>query len=376
MVRRSSRIAKIQSDSESDEPAPVRRAAARGKATPSQKKATPSKKKSTPSKKKATPKKKKAAAKSGRAGKKTSKSKAQTGKSPRDESAARGAWVLNKPEFRSTAKLKKKSLLSPIPSFEEVGGSDEGSSGDSGVEEERVAAANGGPTTREADEAQSSDDDVFTFKEFDEKQGEETASVPSENSAEKKARRMGLLFGRTSSSVATERNGLVALAKKNGLNASFSSGVAPAASARAGHGTVGLTDRLMRKSNLYSSNASEASSSSAPKRGFHDFVTPKMTPEIQRDLEILKMRSFIDPKRFYKKSDSKRKLPTEFQMGTIIEGAAEFKSSRLTKKQRHGTMSEELYHDKRARKYTRRVFNDVQAAKRLKKKTKQNNRRW
>ena len=56
MVRRSSRIAKIQSDSESDEPAPVRRAAARGKATPSQKKATPSKKKSTPSKKKATPK--------------------------------------------------------------------------------------------------------------------------------------------------------------------------------------------------------------------------------------------------------------------------------------------------------------------------------
>ena len=58
MVRRSSRIAKIQSDSESDEPAPVRRAAARGKATPSQKKATPSKKKSTPSKKKATPKKK------------------------------------------------------------------------------------------------------------------------------------------------------------------------------------------------------------------------------------------------------------------------------------------------------------------------------
>ena len=133
MVRRSSRIAKIQSDSESDEPAPVRRTSTRRKATPAKKKATPAKKKATPAKKKATPAKKKggsvkkAATKSGGPSKKTSKSKAQAGQSPRDESAARGAWVLNKPEFRSTAKLKKKSLLSPIPSFEEEGGSDEGS---------------------------------------------------------------------------------------------------------------------------------------------------------------------------------------------------------------------------------------------------------
>ena len=133
MVRRSSRIAKLQSDSESDEPTPVtrrtsvRRAATPKKKTEAAKKKPVAKKKSAAKKKTATKKKpvarKKATSKKGTAAK---ESKARSEQSPRDESAARGAWVLNKPEFRSSAKLKSKSLLSPIPSFGEEDNEKEG----------------------------------------------------------------------------------------------------------------------------------------------------------------------------------------------------------------------------------------------------------
>ena len=85
-----------------------------------------------------------------------------------------------------------------------------------------------------------------------------------------------------------------------------------------------------------------------------------MTPEIQRDLEVIKMRSFADPKRFYKKSDSRRPLPKEFQLGTIIEGNNEFKSARLSKKNRKQTIADELYSNKRVRKYTGKVFHETQ----------------
>lgn len=100
------------------------------------------------------------------------------------------------------------------------------------------------------------------------------------------------------------------------------------------------------------------------------FITPKMTPEIQRDLEVIKMRSFADPKRFYKKSDSRREIPKEFQLGTIIEGNNEFKSARLSKKDRKQTIADELFSNKTVRRYTGRVFEETQQARSNKRKKK------
>lgn len=65
---------------------------------------------------------------------------------------------------------------------------------------------------------------------------------------------------------------------------------------------------------------------------------PEMTPEIKRDLQIIKQRSALDPKRHYKKD--KWEIPKFFQMGTIIEGNTEFYSSRLKRKERGKTMVE------------------------------------
>ncbi|KAF1971875.1 nucleolus protein-like protein required for cell viability [Bimuria novae-zelandiae CBS 107.79] len=68
----------------------------------------------------------------------------------------------------------------------------------------------------------------------------------------------------------------------------------------------------------------------------------EMTPELRRDLQLLKMRNVLDSKRHYKKSDSKSDVPAFSQVGTIIEGPTEFYSSRINKKDRHQTLVEEV----------------------------------
>lgn len=106
----------------------------------------------------------------------------------------------------------------------------------------------------------------------------------------------------------------------------------------------------------------------------------EITPDVRRELEIIKMRNYLNPKRFYKANDSKS-LSKRFQFGTIISGAFEGRASNLTRAQRRETIAGELMADKRTRKYTRRVFNSVQEErkpppkKRRKGGHKHNNRR-
>lgn len=85
---------------------------------------------------------------------------------------------------------------------------------------------------------------------------------------------------------------------------------------------------------------------------------PDMTPELEMDLKLLKMRNVLDPKRFYKKDDSK-KDPKFFSMGTIVEGNTEFFSARLTKKQRKQTFAEELLGDDDSQKYFKRKYAEI-----------------
>jgi hypothetical protein len=55
-------------------------------------------------------------------------------------------------------------------------------------------------------------------------------------------------------------------------------------------------------------------------------------------------------------------------MGTVIEGAHEFKSARLSRKERHETFTKEILYDPHIRAYTKRKFQDIQAAKAGKKR--------
>jgi len=54
------------------------------------------------------------------------------------------------------------------------------------------------------------------------------------------------------------------------------------------------------------------------------------------------MRDVLDPKRFYKKDNSKPQIPEFSQVGTIIEGPTEYFTGRLSNKERKRTLVEEI----------------------------------
>ncbi|KAL1925737.1 uncharacterized protein VTP21DRAFT_620 [Calcarisporiella thermophila] len=93
-----------------------------------------------------------------------------------------------------------------------------------------------------------------------------------------------------------------------------------------------------------------------------DMPKPDLTPELKRDLQVLKLRNVIDPKRHYKKEDTKT-IPKYFQVGTIVEGPTEFYSSRMTRKERKRTIVDEVMGDGEMRKYYKRKFLEVQETK-------------
>ncbi|RKP05692.1 Fcf2 pre-rRNA processing-domain-containing protein, partial [Thamnocephalis sphaerospora] len=91
-----------------------------------------------------------------------------------------------------------------------------------------------------------------------------------------------------------------------------------------------------------------------------DMPKTKLTPELERDWQIIQMRNALDPKRHYRKEN--RKQPPKYcQVGTIIEGATEFYSSRLTRKERKQTLVDEFLYDKDRRQYFRSKYLTLQS---------------
>lgn len=91
--------------------------------------------------------------------------------------------------------------------------------------------------------------------------------------------------------------------------------------------------------------------------GWFGMKPTSITDEVKTDLAVIKNRNYLDPKRFYKSSD---KFGSVLQVGTVIEGATEYYSSRLTKKQRRTNITEEIMADPSSADYTRRKFGKMQ----------------
>ncbi|XP_042030730.1 rRNA-processing protein fcf2-like [Salvia splendens] len=94
-------------------------------------------------------------------------------------------------------------------------------------------------------------------------------------------------------------------------------------------------------------------------KNWFDMPAQTITPELKKDLQLLKLRNVIDPKRHYKKGDSKT-LPKYFQVGTVIESASEFFSGRLTKKERKATLADELLADGTFHQYRKRKVREIE----------------
>ncbi|OAX79262.1 hypothetical protein ACJ72_06419 [Emergomyces africanus] len=102
-----------------------------------------------------------------------------------------------------------------------------------------------------------------------------------------------------------------------------------------------------------------------PTAGSDWFDLPKtnLTPELKRDLQLLRMRPVLDPHRHYKKDNRKAKAPDYSQVGTIIEGPTEFFSSRIPKKLRKRTFVEEAMATEKETGRFRRKYEEIQSAK-------------
>ena len=88
-------------------------------------------------------------------------------------------------------------------------------------------------------------------------------------------------------------------------------------------------------------------------KGWFGMQPTRMTDSLKKDLAMIRNRSYLDPKRFYKSTDKHHSV---VQVGTVIEGAAEFYSSRLTKKERRANLTEELMADPATLQYAKGKF--------------------
>ncbi|KAL4446201.1 hypothetical protein ABPG77_003008 [Micractinium sp. CCAP 211/92] len=94
-------------------------------------------------------------------------------------------------------------------------------------------------------------------------------------------------------------------------------------------------------------------------KGWFDLPATQVTDEVKNDLRMLRLRGAMDPKAHYKKLDT-TKFPKYFQMGTVVESAADFYSARLTKKQRKRTLTEEVMADAQLTEVRKKRFTKLQ----------------
>ncbi|KAJ5139097.1 Fcf2 pre-rRNA processing [Penicillium bovifimosum] len=127
-----------------------------------------------------------------------------------------------------------------------------------------------------------------------------------------------------------------------------------------------ITDQKQKElSNSLRSVGNKKEDTEKPTAGPEWFNLPKtvMTPELKRDLQLIRMRSVLDPKRHYKKENGKAKPPEYSQVGTIIQGPTEFFSNRITKKDRKKNFVEETLALERDTKRFQSKYRDIQAKK-------------
>ncbi|KAL0581016.1 dTDP-fucopyranose mutase [Marasmius crinis-equi] len=93
-------------------------------------------------------------------------------------------------------------------------------------------------------------------------------------------------------------------------------------------------------------------------------------PRLHREVEAMRLRNQLDPKRFYRKDEGEGKgikgLPKHFAMGTIVATSTPFGGSsgqNLTRAEKKRTLVDELVDDAEAKRYAKKKFQDLQGVR-------------
>ncbi|KAF3317996.1 hypothetical protein TWF173_008739 [Orbilia oligospora] len=101
---------------------------------------------------------------------------------------------------------------------------------------------------------------------------------------------------------------------------------------------------------------------------WYNMPATAVTPEIKRDLQMIKLRNVLDRHKHFKGDDWKGKIPKYFQMGTVIEGPTEFYSARMNRKDRKKTIVDEILSSSGSKSRFKKKYEEIQARKRSGKK--------
>ncbi|RAL60193.1 hypothetical protein DID88_000815 [Monilinia fructigena] len=128
--------------------------------------------------------------------------------------------------------------------------------------------------------------------------------------------------------------------KSAGQNAHVdSSQLIPAKDRKLANGVRTVEDPIVTKAKTLKAKQATAGAK------WYNMPKTVVTPELKRDLQLIRLRNVLDPKRFYKKDSARAEVPEYSQVGTIVEGPTEYFSSRLTNKERKQTFVEQVLAD-------------------------------
>ncbi|XP_055595614.1 deoxynucleotidyltransferase terminal-interacting protein 2-like [Uranotaenia lowii] len=114
---------------------------------------------------------------------------------------------------------------------------------------------------------------------------------------------------------------------------------------------LSMTDRQIQELNRKERAKSKG-------KNWFDLPAPEMTDEVKNELELLRMRSVLDPKHFYKRSEMKT-LPKYFQIGKVMDSPLDYYNERGSKKANSKTLVDELLEDAAFQKYNKRKYAEV-----------------
>eukprot|EP00611_Tribonema_gayanum_P024584 TRINITY_DN5465_c0_g1_i1.p1 TRINITY_DN5465_c0_g1~~TRINITY_DN5465_c0_g1_i1.p1 ORF type:complete len:304 (-),score=53.83 TRINITY_DN5465_c0_g1_i1:32-904(-) len=104
-------------------------------------------------------------------------------------------------------------------------------------------------------------------------------------------------------------------------------------------------------------------------KGWFDMHGGEVTAELKRDIALVRMRGYLSTNRFYKAPEVGLRGPELVQLGTVIEGPTEYRTARLTKKQRRATIADELLADEQVKQYAKVMNKKIASQRQGRKRT-------
>ncbi|KAL7034909.1 hypothetical protein ACKWTF_008173 [Chironomus riparius] len=118
--------------------------------------------------------------------------------------------------------------------------------------------------------------------------------------------------------------------------------------------TLGMSENQLKKLNRKEREKTKGAK-------WFNMKAPEMTEELKNDLSILQMRSALDPKHFYKRSEMKA-LPKYFEVGQVIDSPVEYHNSKDVRKRKR-TLVDELMADAEFQKFNKKKYQEYAAEK-------------